>query len=88
MADNEIKYLGQGAAEQLIQNAKSTATSKVADHNTSSEAHADIRDDLAEIKDYITNIDYDGQLAFDTTEIVFENNTFSMLDRTIYEQTP
>ena len=48
MADNEIKYLGQGATEQLIQNTKSTATSKVADHNTSAEAHSDIRNALAE----------------------------------------
>ena len=43
----EIKYLGPEATEQLIQNAKSTVTSKVADHNTAADAHSDIRDALA-----------------------------------------
>ena len=48
MAAEEIKYLGQEATEQLIQNAKSTATTKVADHDKSDEAHSDIRSELAE----------------------------------------
>ena len=43
----EIRYLGQEAAEQLIQNTKTTATSKVADHNTSADAHEDIRNELS-----------------------------------------
>lgn len=39
----EIRYLGQEAAEQLIQNTKNTVTAKVTDHNTNSDSHNDIR---------------------------------------------
>lgn len=47
-----------------------TANSTVLNHNTSTDAHEDIRMLIEEIGCNILNIDYNSMLAFDTTEIV------------------
>ena len=49
MAIDELKYMGQEAAEQLIQNTKAVIDQKLDDHNSSFDTHNDIRLSLVSV---------------------------------------
>ena len=57
-------------------------------HNTATDAHNDIREEINAIQSYILSIDYESLLAFDTSEIVIGSltNTTSVLGQAILGQ--
>ena len=78
MATKKIQIIGNWGSNIELDSTL-TQSGKAADAKA-------VGDALYEIKSYIFNIDYDAILAFDTSEIVFDTSTISVLGKAILGQ--